>query len=116
MAIPVLSARRAERNPWGLYLLPPQSKITIADPGIVISRTPSPATPNNQTETTMKTETKSETEAPEGDRPEGLAETHCSACGTPLGINPEDGQLGCPHIACCNIDKPNVRMSEGADK
>ena len=27
----------------------------------------------------------------------------CPACGTPMGINPEDGKLGCPHIACCNI-------------
>ena len=30
----------------------------------------------------------------------------CPACGTLLGVNPEDGQLGCPHIACCYTGPP----------
>lgn len=28
----------------------------------------------------------------------------CPSCGTPLGVNPQDGKLGCPHIACCYLD------------
>lgn len=27
----------------------------------------------------------------------------CPKCGTEMGINPRDGKLGCPHIACCYI-------------
>ena len=28
---------------------------------------------------------------------------HCPACGTEMGINPLDGKLGCPHVACCYV-------------
>jgi hypothetical protein len=38
----------------------------------------------------------------------------CPACGTQMGINPEDGQLGCPHVACCNIGGQNVQSAEAA--
>ena len=27
----------------------------------------------------------------------------CPSCGTPLGVSPLDGKLGCPHIACCYL-------------
>ena len=27
----------------------------------------------------------------------------CPACGTAMGINPLDGKLGCPHVACCYV-------------
>jgi hypothetical protein len=36
----------------------------------------------------------------------------CPACGTPMGINPEDGKLGCPHVACCNIGGQNSVISK----
>ncbi len=27
----------------------------------------------------------------------------CPACGTAIGVNPLDGKLGCPHMACCYV-------------
>ncbi len=39
-----------------------------------------------------------------------LPPLECAACGTALGLNPQDGKLGCPHIACCaDVD---LRASE----
>ena len=51
-----------------------------------IWRTPSPATPNNQTETTMKTETESKNVTPAGGRPEGLAAASCSALDAAMAL------------------------------
>lgn len=31
----------------------------------------------------------------------------CPYCGAPMGINPSDGNLGCPHPFCCYLgEKP----------
>ena len=30
-------------------------------------------------------------------------EMECPACGTAMGMNPLDGKLGCPHVACCYV-------------
>lgn len=31
----------------------------------------------------------------------------CPYCGAPMGINPSDGKLGCPHPFCCYLgEKP----------
>ncbi len=32
-----------------------------------------------------------------------LANLECPACGTSLGINPQDGKLACPNITCCAL-------------
>jgi len=32
-----------------------------------------------------------------------LAILECPHCHTPLGINPQDGQMDCPHLLCCAI-------------
>lgn len=38
----------------------------------------------------------------------GLKKPVCRYCGTEMGINPQDGKLGCPHIACCYIGEESA--------
>jgi hypothetical protein len=62
--------------------------------------------------TDMLTEQTQRTRMPEHPlyvSPESAAASTCPACGSPLGVNPQDGKLGCPHVACCYLgDKGNA--------